>query len=139
MLDWTSRGELQYSQLRHARQFQPLFDQYEAMSIEETPVSPQELLSMGKRVFLNNCSQCHGSDAGGNFGFPRLTDNDWLWGGKPEDLHTTIMEGRQGQMPAWGPVIGEEGVRSVSAWVRTLSGLDVTVSQTQLAAGQEIF
>ncbi|MCY4472276.1 MAG: cytochrome-c oxidase, cbb3-type subunit III [Kistimonas sp.] len=138
LLGWTSDKQLASAQLRHTRQFQPLFDQYEAMTIEELQAH-SKALSMGKRVFLNNCSQCHGSDAGGNFGFPRLTDNRWIWGGTPEDIKTTVMEGRQGQMPAWGPVIGEQRVRNVSSWVRSLSGLDIAATQEQLEDGREVF
>ena len=41
--------------------------------------------AMGERLFLNNCAQCHGSDAGGSRGFPNLRDDDWLYGGDAGD------------------------------------------------------
>ena len=56
-------------------------------------------MAIGERLFLNNCAQCHGSDARGSKGFPNLTDNDWLYGGTPEKIETTITNGRNGMMP----------------------------------------
>ncbi|MEL7422870.1 MAG: cbb3-type cytochrome c oxidase N-terminal domain-containing protein, partial [Bacteroidota bacterium] len=40
-----------------------------------------EAVKVGQRLFLQNCSQCHGSDARGQKGFPNLTDDAWLYGG----------------------------------------------------------
>ena len=45
---------------------------------------------MGERIFLNNCSQCHGSDARGSRGFPNLADGDWLYGGAPDTIAASI-------------------------------------------------
>jgi len=78
---------------------------------------------MGQRLFLTYCSQCHGADARGAKGFPNLTDNDWLYGGDPATIKTTITGGRQGVMPPWGAVLGGEGVKDVANYVRSLSGL----------------
>ena len=138
ILNWTSTGELKADQEKHARQFQPLFSQYAAKSIEELQGNPKAL-AMGKRIFLNNCALCHGSDAGGTFGFPNLTDKDALWGNTAHDIETTVLEGRNGQMMAWGPVLGEKGVRDVASYVRSLSGLKVKASEAELAAGQKTF
>ena len=138
ILDWTSTGELKEAQQKHARQYQPLFEQYAAKSIEELQENPKAL-SMGKRIFLNNCALCHGSDAGGAFGFPKLTDHDWLWGGSPRDIEITVASGRTGQMPAWGPMLGETGVRNVSSYVRSLSGLDVKATEDELENGKTLY
>ncbi len=56
-------------------------------------------------------------------GFPNLRDNDWLYGGDPDDDRTTITNGRMGVMPALGPALGDEGVKDVVDYVRSLSGL----------------
>ncbi len=138
VLGWTSTGELKGDQEKHAQQFQPLFDSYAAKSIEELQKEPQAL-SMGKRIFLNNCALCHGSDAGGTFGFPSLTDNDWVWGGDPAEIKTTVLDGRNGQMPAWGPVLGEQGVRNVASYTRNLSGLKTNASAQELEAGKQAY
>ena len=66
--------------------------------------------ALGKRVFADNCAPCHGVGGGGARGYPNLTDDDWLWGGKLADISQTIThgirsgddEGRQGSMPAFG-------------------------------------
>jgi cytochrome c oxidase cbb3-type subunit III len=47
-------------------------------------------MAIGERLFMNNCAQCHGSDARGAKGFPNLTDGDWL-GGHPDAIKTTII------------------------------------------------
>jgi cytochrome c oxidase cbb3-type subunit 3 len=79
-------------------------------------------MAVAQRLFLNNCAQCHASDGGGSRGFPNLTDRDWLWGGSPEAIKTTITEGRTGVMPPWGPALGEQGVKDVAHYVLSLSG-----------------
>ena len=73
-------------------------------------------------MFANNCSLCHGTAGTGAHGFPNLTDSDWLYGGSPEAIKTTITAGRSGSMPPWGDVLGEEGVRDMTHYVMTLSG-----------------
>ena len=91
---------------------------------------------MGKRLFLTYCMQCHGSDAGGSRGFPNLTDNDWLWGGAPEQIQTTIANGRNGVMPPHAH-LGDEAVDNVANYVLSLSGRDVDAAKAQ--AGKETF
>ncbi|WP_227430823.1 cytochrome-c oxidase, cbb3-type subunit III [Psychrobacter sp. I-STPA6b] len=78
-------------------------------------------LMLGQRLFLQNCALCHGSNATGATGYPNLTDNDWLYGGKAEDILTTVHNGRIGGMPAWRDDIGEDGVRAASEYVLSLS------------------
>jgi cytochrome c oxidase cbb3-type subunit 3 len=78
---------------------------------------------MGQRLFLNYCAQCHGSDAGGSVGFPSLKDRDWLYGGEPEAIRASIVEGRNGVMPPMGGAIGgDEGARDVMHHMFRLSG-----------------
>ena len=94
---------------------------------------------MGQRIYLNNCALCHGNDAGGSFGFPNLTDNDWIFGGRPDAIKTSIMDGRNGQMPAWGAVIGEQGVRDVSTFIRYQVGLVSEVDDSVLTNGRKVY
>lgn len=51
-------------------------------------------------LFGDNCAACHGAGGQGNPSFPVLADDDWLYGGKIENLVTTITNGRRGMMPA---------------------------------------
>lgn len=90
-----------------------------------------EANKVGQRLFLQNCAQCHGSDARGSLGFPNLTDNDWLYGGDPKSIKTSIMKGRIGEMPAWKDVLGEQGVKEVTTYVLKLSGRRVNAIEAE--------
>ena len=100
-----------------------------------------QAVKMGGRLFASNCSICHGSDAKGAYGFPNLTDADWRWGGEPETIKTTIMAGRHAAMPAWGEVIGEEGVKNVAAFVLTqMDGRKLPEgAKADIEAGKQVF
>lgn len=100
-----------------ARTFAP----YEKQNVQALENDASALL-VGRNLFLNNCAGCHGSDAGGAPGFPNLRDKDWQWGGAPDAVLTTVRDGRAGVMPGWLPVLGEEGVENVLAYVMSLSG-----------------
>ena len=138
LLGWTSVGELEASQQKHAFRYAPEFARFAAIPVEDL-VNDNRALNMGQRIFINNCSVCHGTDARGSFGFPNLADNDWLYGGESENIKTSISSGRQGQMPAWGAVIGDTGVRQTALYVRNLSGLETGASEEELSAGQQIY
>ncbi|MDO6705345.1 cytochrome-c oxidase, cbb3-type subunit III [Photobacterium sp. 1_MG-2023] len=103
----------------------------------EAIAADQDARRVGQRLFLQNCAQCHGSDARGQQGFPNLTDNDWLYGGEPETIKTTIMHGRQGAMPAWIDTLGEQGVQEVASYTLSLSGRKVNAKEA--AAGKQRF
>ncbi len=136
---WTQVKEWQREIDKANEQYGPLYAKFASMPVEEVAQDPQAL-KMGGRLFASNCSVCHGSDAKGAYGFPNLTDNDWLWGGAPETIKTTIMGGRQAAMPAWRDVIGEEGIRNVAGYVRSLSGRDVPEGiNADIEQGQKIF
>lgn len=104
----------------------PIFKAYAARDIKDL-ASDKNALKVGQRLFLQNCSQCHGSDARGTTGFPNLSDDDWLYGGSPETIKETIMFGRNSQgMMAWSSALGgEQGVKEVAAYVISLSGREV--------------
>ncbi len=138
LLGWTSAGQWE-EEMAHAEEvYKPVFGKYAALSIEDLQKPENaEGLKMGQRMFANNCSVCHGTAATGAHGFPNLTDADWLYGGEPATIVQTITNGRQGAMPAWGAVLGEEGVRDVASYVLTLSGKE---ADTEAAArGQTQF
>lgn len=69
---------------------------------------PQEQLDSGKTIFAANCASCHGEDGKGksDLGAPDLTDRNWIYGGDPQSIFTTVWHGRQGQMPAWENRLG---------------------------------
>ncbi len=102
----------------------------------------------GRSAFLVNCVQCHGSGAAGSRGYPNLNDDDWLWGGTLEDIHTTITHGiryeqdpdtRISEMPAFGAdgILTPEQIKATANYVLSLSGSD---HDAALAAdGKQIF
>ena len=119
---WSSTGQYEQESRQADAEFGPVFSRYLALDLKSVAADPQAR-ALGQKLFLNYCAQCHGSDAGGGNGFPNLRDNDWLYGGEPETIKTTIMNGRNGVMPSLGPVVGEAGARNVANYVRSLSRL----------------
>ncbi|WP_172676758.1 cytochrome-c oxidase, cbb3-type subunit III [Marinagarivorans algicola] len=136
VLGWTSVNQLESRQEKAQEQYKDSYEKYNQMSVEELSQNA-EAMKMGVRLFANNCAVCHGADGGGNYGFPNLTDNDWLHGGSVDKIRESIVKGRNANMPAWGPTIGEEGVAAVTEYVLSLSDLDHDA--TQLAKGKEVF
>ena len=136
---WTQVKQWQKEVDKANEQYGPLYAKFAAMPVEDVAQDPQAL-KMGGRLFASNCSVCHGSDAKGAYGFPNLTDNDWLYGGEPETIKTTIMHGRQAAMPAWKDVLGEAGIRNVAGYVRSLSGRDTPEGvEVDVEQGQKLF
>ncbi|RPI42557.1 MAG: cytochrome-c oxidase, cbb3-type subunit III [Betaproteobacteria bacterium] len=119
---WSSKKQFDEEVAKANAQFGPLYDKYLKMELTAVAADPQAR-EMGQRLFLNHCAQCHGSDAGGSRGFPSLRDGDWLWGGAPELIKTSIAEGRSGVMPPQAAAVGgSEDVKDVANHVLSLSG-----------------
>ena len=125
LLGWTEVGQYEQEVADADAEFGPLFEKFENTPI---PVLAKDADAMvaGERLYASYCAVCHGADARGAPGFPNLRDGDWLYGGSPEQIHATIMNGRQAAMPAWdAPLGGEKGVAEVAAYVMSLSGRKV--------------
>jgi cytochrome c oxidase cbb3-type subunit III len=136
VLKWTSTGQYD-GQIKDANKtFDPLFDKYLKEDLKVL-ASNTEAMKTGERLYMNYCTNCHGSDARGAKGFPNLRDSDWLYGGTPEAIQVSVMTGRNGMMPAWGPVLGAEGLNNVAEYVLSLSGQKV--DDAAAAAGKEKF
>lgn len=133
ILGWTQEGQYEEEVAAAREQFAPIFANYADMTVGQV-AQDENALRIGQRLYAINCSVCHGSDARGAFGFPNLTDNDWIWGGQPEQIKTTLNQGRQAAMPAWLAVIGDDGVRSTAAYVRQMAGLETEGVDTTLGA-----
>ncbi|TWV83938.1 cytochrome-c oxidase, cbb3-type subunit III [Moraxella sp. VT-16-12] len=104
-------------------------------------VSNPEAIKIGNNLFLQNCALCHGSNATGATGYPNLTDNDWLYGGKADEILLTIHNGRVGAMAAWQKQLGESGVRAAAEYVLSISGNQngYELNQAQVTQGKAIF
>ncbi|HET7868191.1 MAG TPA: cytochrome-c oxidase, cbb3-type subunit III [Burkholderiaceae bacterium] len=121
-LGWTSLAQHKEEQDKASADTAPLYASFAATPIPELARNPKAM-AIGERLFANNCATCHGADARGSKGFPNLTDNDWLWGGSPEQITETITNGRQGMMPPMAAAVGNaEEVREVANYVLSLSG-----------------
>lgn len=121
-LGWKSSGAYQEELRKADAAYGPLFNKYLQQDLKVVAADPQAH-AIGERLFLTYCSQCHGSDARGNKGFPNLTDKDWLFGGEPDVIKTTIMNGRNGMMPPMAAAVGsDQDVENVANYVLSLSG-----------------
>ena len=134
LLGWTQIDQYEQRVAAAEESYRAMRDRYVALPIADIASDP-EVRKMGMRMFATECAQCHGADGRGSYGFPNLTDSDWLYGGTPADIETTLRKGRQAAMPAWGGVIGEEGVANVTAYVLTLNGRDADAARAEAGAG----
>jgi len=135
ILGYSTDGALMSSMTNANNELKPVYAKYVKMDIEQVAADPKAR-EMGQRLFLNSCAQCHGSDAGGSKGFPNLTDGDWLYGGSPENIRTTIVNGRAGVMPPF-PQLDDKQIADVTNYVRSLSRLPA--DDLKVARGAEVF
>lgn len=133
---WSQVSQYEAEMEKAEQTYGPLFANFAKQDIP-TLAKDAKARQIGQRLFINYCSTCHGSDAGGAPGFPNLADNDWLYGSGPQDIKNSILTGRSGVMPAMGAALGEEGVKEVTAYVLSLGGRDT--DSTLAAAGKTKF
>jgi cytochrome c oxidase cbb3-type subunit III len=120
-LAWSTRGEHAAEMAQANRDLAPLYAQFTAKKTEEL-AGDVNAMAIGERLFMNNCSQCHGSDARGSKGFPNLADTDWLHGGAPLKVVESITKGRRAQMPPMAAAVGTpDDVKNVANYVLSLS------------------
>lgn len=136
LLGWTQEGQHAEEVAEAKAVYAPLFAKYSSTPIEELATIKQAT-EMGKRIFVNTCFGCHGSDGRGNPGYPNLTDQDWLYGGSPENIKHSILAGRRGIMPGFEAALNAEQLDSVVQYVGKLSGNNVDV--TKANAGKVLF
>ncbi len=130
---WTQVSQYEQEVQAADAQYGPIFARYAEKDLAAL-ANDAEAVAVGRRLYLNYCSTCHGSDARGASGFPNLTDNEWLYGGDGEAVKTSILEGRSGMMPPMGDALGEQGVEEVGAYVLQLAGREADAALAQ--AGQ---
>lgn len=136
-LGWSQVGQYEQEMATANKTIAPLYAKFAAMPVDQLAANP-EAKAIGERIFMNNCAQCHGSDARGSRGFPNLTDNDWIHGGNPEKIQETITNGRVGMMPPMAAAVGtEDDVKNVANYVLSLS--NSTHDAARAALGKEKF
>lgn len=120
-LGWSQVSQYEAEVAKGNKEVEPLYAKFNAMKPEDVAGDAQAM-AMGERLFMNNCAQCHGSDARGGRGFPNLTDGDWLHGGTPDKIKETLIKGRIGIMPPMAAAVGTpEDVSNVANYVLSLS------------------
>ena len=155
VFNWHSRAAItnELAGLRAIRG--PMVDKLNAASLQEIRDDDrlrEFALAQAKPIFLENCAGCHGSGAAGAKGYPNLNDDEWLWGGKLDDIAATIRHGirsadaktRAGSMPAFGRdgILKRADIETVADYVRSIAGLPADPKadpKAGLAAGQKIF
>ena len=121
-LGWSQQGAYEAEIAEAKAELEPLYARFASMTPAQV-AGDKQAMAIGERLFMNNCAQCHGSDARGSKGFPNLTDSDWLHGGSPETIRETLEKGRIGNMPPMAAAVGSpEDVRNLSHYVLSLSG-----------------
>ncbi|MEZ0152622.1 MAG: cytochrome-c oxidase, cbb3-type subunit III [Candidatus Reddybacter sp.] len=136
VLGWTSDGQWQEQERKAEVRFEAVYSTFVGLSIEELSVNP-EAFKIGRRLFGNNCAVCHGSDGRGSYGFPDLTDDDWLYGGTSEAIEFSITHGRNGMMPGWAAAIGEKGVNQVTEYLFKLGNSEHDAALAE--GGEKVF
>lgn len=134
---WTSTAEHDRQKAADTARLDETFAPFRTASVADLSRDPQAL-ALGRSIFGNTCATCHGSSGQGAIGYPNLTDDVWHWGGEPERVLQSIVEGREGVMPEWEKVLtgmgGENAVDYVVAYVRALGDPDVRLKNNFLAA-----
>lgn len=135
-LGYDQRSDLD-QQLAAAREAQAVYlDRLETASLAQIS-DDQDLLGFalagGEAAFAENCAPCHGlGGAGQAGGYPSLADDDWLWGGSLDTIHTTLLYGirsehpetRMSIMPSYGAdgMLTRDQINDIAEYVVSLSG-----------------
>jgi len=150
--NWSSREAVVTDLDALKAQRAPMVSRLATASLQQIVADPQLLefaRAQARPAFGENCAPCHGAGGGGAKGYPNLNDNDWIWGGKLDDIADTIRHGvRSGDSKSrLGPPMpdfGRDGrlkraeIETVADYVRSAAGL-ATDPKADLAAGKAIF
>ena len=148
---WQSRDAIVSDLAALKAQRGPMMDKLASATPTQIAADPQLLdfaRAQGRTAFGDNCAPCHGSGGGGTKGYPNLNDDEWLWGGKLDDIAATIRFGirsvdpktRLGSMPAFGRdgMMKRPDIETVADYVRSIAGLPVD-PKADVVAGRKIF
>lgn len=151
VFDWQSRSAVASDLAALKAQRGPMMEKLAAAKLDQIVADPQLLdfaRAQGRVTFRDNCAPCHGAGGAGGRGYPNLDDDDWLYGGKIEQIAQTIRHGSHAdddkghivKMPAFGRdgMLKRAEIETVADYVRSLSGLPVD-PKADLAAGKKIF
>jgi len=139
---WTSTQEHAKKKAVEDAKLEQTFQPFAGKPIDALARDPTAV-ALGRSIFGNTCATCHGSSGQGAIGYPNLTDDIWHWGGSPEQILQTVLDGREGVMPEWGTVLtgmgGPEAVDYTVAYVRTLSAPETLQNNFMAAQGRKLY
>ncbi len=124
IIGWTSIKELKEDMQaieRSRAKYENRLSGMSAAAILADDELTQYVVRSAKVLFGDNCAGCHGTGGAGNPNFPVLVDDDWLYGGKIEDIVTSIANGRRGNMPAHAGTLSEQEIADLAKHVKALS------------------
>jgi len=133
--DWTQIGQYESEMKSADESYGPVFKAYAQQSIPDLATN-KDAMASGQRLFLNSCAICHGSNAEGFIGYPNLADKDWLYGGSPEAIKISILDGRNGMMPPMGAGMNEEQLGTLTEYVLSLSGRSTDAAKATTGKSQ---
>ncbi|GGC74067.1 cytochrome-c oxidase, cbb3-type subunit III [Marinobacter halophilus] len=138
LLGWTSTNQWEAEVADADEKFGEIYAQFGSTPVPELAQNG-DAMKIGQRLYANNCSVCHGTAARGQVGFPNLTDDDWLWGGEPDQILHSLVKGRQGNMPAKGvmPNMTAQQVDQVVNFVLSYSDRERDAQAAE--AGAQVF
>lgn len=151
-LGWTEHRELAKEETEMASLHEKYMAKLHTASLEEIQNDKnmyEFARAAGAAAFRQNCTACHGVDAQGSKGYPNLADDDWLWGGKLQDIYTTIRVGvrsshpdtRSTQMPAFGKdgILTAPQIEDVAEFVQNLHKGEKAEKTAAFERGKELF
>lgn len=134
-LGWTRRGEVSAALAEQKAKVAPMMEKIKAAEVADIRKDPEMMAfvtAAGRTAFAENCAGCHGAGGAGAKGFPTLADDDWLWGGAPDQILQTVTYGirnanadsRVSDMPRFGAdqMLDKTQINDVSEYVLSLSG-----------------
>lgn len=122
LLGWSQTTAWEQKMEEAQEQYGPLFAKYAETGVPELAHN-REAMQSAQRLFSNNCANCHGSAGRGGYGFPKLTDGNWIWGGSVDAIKHTLTNGRQANMPARGinPNLSNDELADITEYVLSLN------------------
>lgn len=134
-LGWTQRQELAAKMAAEQERISPVLARLVATDVADIRNDPELMgfvQAKGRQAFADNCAGCHGAGGAGATGFPSLADDDWLWGGSPDEILHSVAYGirnanensRLSEMPRFGAdqLLEPEQINDVADYVLSLSG-----------------
>jgi cytochrome c oxidase cbb3-type subunit 3 len=75
----------------------------------------------GMEYFIQmNCVGCHAPNGAGGMG-PALSNAKFVYGGEPENIYLSILQGRPNGMPAWGGMLPDQMIWDLVAYIQSIS------------------